>query len=207
MCDSLQDLERNLESLPKYDYEVNKSAPGFVKATLSGYPASMSDRDQEIDRGLVKGLSEQQSRELLDLLDDAVKLAHELVADSKLAPKSKPIKALSLAILFQMAEKGSSIHSLASNGLPAGLETIARSMFESHVDLQNLHNFPEDYPNYILATGALNQRKQLDVMLKNHDSPWTSLAKTHAAAVGDSSLEDIRVEKESELAELKSLLP
>ena len=116
----------------------------------------------KVDAGPIKGLSEEKSRELLELLDDVVNLAHELVADSKLAPKSKPIKALSLAILFQLAEKGSGIHYLASAGLPAGLETIARTMFESHVDLQNLHNYPDDYPNYILATGALSQRKQLD---------------------------------------------
>lgn len=167
----------------------------------------MSYRGEENRRGLVKGLSEEKSRELLDLLNDAVNLAHRLVAHSNLAPKSKPIKALSLAILFQMAEKGSSIHYLASAGLPAGLETIARTMFESHVDLQNLHNYPDDYPNYIFATGALSQRKQLDVMLKNHESPLTSLAETHAAAVGNRSLVDFRAEKETELAELKSLLP
>lgn len=161
----------------------------------------------KIDAGPIKGLSKEKSRELLDLLDDVVKLAHKLVADSKLAPKSKPIKALSLAILFQMAEKGQSIHSLASKGLSAGLETIARTMFEPHVDLQNLHNYPDDYSNYILATGTLNQRKQLDNLLKNHESPWTALLESRAAVLGNKSLGDVRTEKDAELAELKSLLP
>ena len=152
-------------------------------------------------------LTASQSEEILALLRDAVDVAHNIVNNSKLAPLSKPIKSLSLMILYHLAEKGETVHRLAKAGLSAGIETIVRSMFESHIDLQNLHNYPEHYPSYLFAAAALNQRKQLDVLIRSEESRWKALARSLAAQAANSTLEGIRTEKDAELQELVSQLP
>jgi len=152
-------------------------------------------------------LSADQSREILALLGDAVSVAQEILADSKLARLSKPTKSLSLMILYQMAEKGEAVHRLASSGLSAGVETIVRSMFESHVDLQNLHNYPEHYPTYLFAAATLSQRKQLDVLLSSPESRWKALAQMYASSKANVTLEDVRGEKDAELRQLVTQLP
>lgn len=167
----------------------------------------MADINQSNSTVSFSGLTAGQSKDILALLGDAVALAHEIVDSSKLAPMSKPTKSLSLMMLFHMAEKGETIHQLADSGLSAGVETIVRSMFETHIDLQNLHNFPEHYPNYLFAATTLRQRKQLDVLIRSEESRWKAQARKIAASAANCTLEDIRAEKDAELKELVSQLP
>ena len=167
----------------------------------------MTDTNRSIGPVSFAGLTAGQSEEILDLLGDAVAVAHEIVASSRLARLSKPTKSLSLMMLYHMAEKGETVHRLAGAGLSAGVETIVRSMFESHIDLQNLHNYPEHYPSYLFAAAALNQRKQLDVLIRSPESRWKAQARRAAASEANSTLEDIRTEKDTELHELVSQLP
>ena len=167
----------------------------------------MADTNQTNSTVSFSGLTAGQSKEILALLGDVVTLAHEIVNTSKLAPMSKPTKSLSLMMLFHMAEKGETVHRLADSGLSAGVETIVRSMFETHIDLQNLHNYPKHYPNYLFAATTIQQRKQLDVLIRSEESRWKAQARKIAASAANCTLEDLRAEKDAELKELVSQLP
>lgn len=167
----------------------------------------MAEFDQSIGTVSFSDLTADQSIEILAILGDAVAVAHEVVASSQLALKSKPTKSLSLMMLYHMAEKGEAVHQLAGHGLSSGIEAIVRSMFETHIDLQNLHNYPEHYPNYLFAAATLSQRKQLDVLIRSGESRWKAQARRIAALVSNSTLEDFRTEKNAELQELVSQLP
>ena len=152
-------------------------------------------------------LNREHSEEIHTLLGDAVRVAHEAVKGSKLAPKSKPTKSLALMMLYHMAEKGETVHGMAGTGLSGGVETVVRSMLETHIDLQNLHNFPEHYPKYLFASATLNQRKQLNVLLGSEESWWVERARRVAATAADNTLEEIWAEKDTELDQLKEQLP
>ena len=167
----------------------------------------MVDNSQTNSKVSFSGLTAGQSNEVLALLGDAVALAHDIVNSSKLAPMSKPTKSLSLMMLFHMAEKGETVHRLAGRGLSAGVETIVRSMFETHIDLHNLHSYPEHYPNYLFAAATLQQRKQLDVLIRSEESQWKAQARNIAESAANCTLEGIRAEKDAELKELVSQLP
>tara|TARA_R110002096_G_scaffold282178_1_gene476209 strand:+ start:18182 stop:19021 length:840 start_codon:yes stop_codon:yes gene_type:complete len=149
------------------------------------------------------GLSDDRSKALLSILGEAVTSAHDIVSSSKLAPRSKPLKSLSLMILHNMAEKGESVHQLASKGMSAGIEAIVRSMFESYVDLQNLHSYPDHYPNYLFAVVALNQRKQIEIAIKNPEWHWSALSRLEAASFAGSTLEDFQAQMVGEVNYLK----
>lgn len=167
----------------------------------------MPEMDQSNRAVSFSGLTADQSKEILTLLGDAVAVAHEVVGGSRLALQSKPTKSLSLMLLYNMAEKGGAVHQLSGNGLSSGVEAIVRSMFETHIDLQNLHNYPEHYPNYLFAAATLNQRKQLDVLIRSGESRWKAQARRVATLSANSTLEDIRTEKDAELQDLVSQLP
>lgn len=97
----------------------------------------------------------------LAVLKGTIAEAHKLLRQLKMVRRSKPVKAYSLLVLNDLTRKCESIVAMAESKSQRGIDIVARSCFESYVDLINLLQFSDEYTVFMQW---LSNRQQISFM-------------------------------------------
>lgn len=85
----------------------------------------------------------------LAFLKSATAQARRLLRELKMARRSKPVKRYTLLVLNDLTRKCESIVAMAESKSRRGIDVVARSCFESYVDIINLFQFGDEYTVYM----------------------------------------------------------
>jgi len=144
-------------------------------------------------------LNAAQLKSEIAILRDTIGAAQHLLQSTNIVVRTTPQKRLALLVFHDLTKKADAVHELAAAGKSAGLEIIARSAFENFVDLLNLYRHPDHYPGYLLYLLAEGQRKGLQALVNNPDSPYSRSIRDQAPkTLGltiEQMLEDVKLEK------------
>lgn len=121
----------------------------------------------------------------LAILKSVVREAGKLADSAKVVQRTKAQKRLGLTVFCNLIAKADSIHTLAEAGKYAGLEIVARSLYENYADLVNIYRYPHNYVDYMFYLSAEQQRSTLQAILNFPESQYSqTILKSAPSRVG-----------------------
>lgn len=147
------------------------------------------------------GISATLFNQQLAILNTAVREAGKLADSAKVVQRTKAQKRLGLTVYCNLTAKAESIHTLAQSGKYAGMEIIARSLYENYADLVNIYRYPQNYVDYMFYLSAEQQRSALQAILNFPDSQYSQTILKNAPSQVGLTVEQMLTASKAELQE------
>lgn len=147
-------------------------------------------------------LTDGQLEALLTILAAAIQAARDVEEATDVSSDTGMRERFALMLHHSLIEKVDSVLLLASAGKSGGVEVIARSTFESYIDMINLRIHRERYPSYLLYISTHQWGRILNAVVRENDSPYSKSIVEHAPRRLGQTVEEMLAENLALQAEL-----